>query len=747
MESRTALVYDEEMMNYKLLWDDPECAIEVPERLSASYKRLQHYELVERCVRLPVREASEEEILLVHSPDYLEVVKSTQTMNEEELQKTSQNYTAAFFHKNSYRCAKLSLGGTLQLVDSVMSGEVHNGMALIRPPGHHSQRSQSNGFCIFNNVAVAAEYAKHKYKLQRILIVDWDVHHGQGIQYIFEEDPSVLYFSWHRYEHKTFWPYLSESDYDEVGKGKGAGFNINLPWNKVGMGNADYISAFLHVLLPLAFEFNPELVLVSAGYDSAIGDPEGLMCATPECFAHLTHLLMSLAGGKLCAILEGGYNLTSLAESVCMTVRTLLGDPVPRLTGEMAPCYSALESIQNVRAAHTPYWKCLLYDETKLVQDPSTKGKSNSEIPSAQQQSSGTDFDSYLESHMKKILHQLPTTIISAVVPKEHSLLLPGSVQVEENSVTREQMDVSSSFFSKELSKKKNIFISLGKMLTVLNKLADEQTKSGIALSPDTSLSAAIALQHVSHSALQRSWSQPNREELDQSGGGSKPLREGRAEKATSMMETKTYRRSLLWPDLGATKSGIALSPDTSLSAAIALQHVSHSALQRVFYIHIGDMDTKPDVNDDGKTLLLRICGDLPPEINNSKYQISLKWKENPYEGSSFFYMMHRCILPLAYSYQPDFIIIAMGNNRSIGNKDVSALTNLLQGLAEGRILAIVQETEPELAEALANILAGCSAQTDYGPRKGLSPECVWALRKPLQILQKEWKMLQCCAC
>ncbi|XP_075065012.1 polyamine deacetylase HDAC10 isoform X2 [Mixophyes fleayi] len=500
MVSSTALIYDEEMMNYKLLWDDPECAIEVPERLSCSYKRLHHYELVKRCVQLPVREATEEEITLVHSPDYLKVVKSTQTMDVEELKRTSKNYIAAYFHQNSYRCAKLSLGGTLQLVDAVMSGDVRNGMALIRPPGHHSQRSQSNGFCVFNNVAVAAEYAKDKYNLQRILIVDWDVHHGQGIQYIFEDDPSVLYFSWHRYEHGSFWPNLRESDYDSIGKGKGTGYNINLPWNQIGMGNADYIAAFFHVLLPLAFEFNPELVLVSAGYDSGIGDPEGRMCATPECFSHLTHLLMPLAGGKLCMILEGGYHLRSLAESVSMTVRTLLGDPVPKLSGEMTPCYSALESIQNARHVHAPYWKCLLHDETRLLQDISTKGLS----AAAPSHVDASIVDEFLESHMKKILHPTPCISTCVVAPEGHTHTQLAGVQVEESILSKEQAGAAISVFNQEDLNNESLLISVGKMLNALDKLVSRQTKNCITLSPNASLSTAVAIQHVLHLGAER---------------------------------------------------------------------------------------------------------------------------------------------------------------------------------------------------------------------------------------------------
>ncbi|KAG8012813.1 Beta-parvin [Nibea albiflora] len=264
----TALIYDEEMTKYKLLW------IEVPERLTVSHEALVKSGLADRCVSVPVREATDADILLVHSEEYLEAVKKTPYMTLEDLKEFTLQYGDVYFHPNIYHCAKLAAGAALQLVDSVMTGKVRNGMALVRPPGHHSMRSAANGFCVFNNVAIAAQYAKQKYGVKRVLIVDWDVHHGQGVQYCFEDDPSVLYFSWHRYEHQKFWPNLRESDYDSVGKEKGAGFNINVPWNKVGMKNGDYLSVFCHVLLPVAYEFCPDLVLVCAGFDSAIGDPE-----------------------------------------------------------------------------------------------------------------------------------------------------------------------------------------------------------------------------------------------------------------------------------------------------------------------------------------------------------------------------------------------------------------------------------------------------------------------------------------
>ncbi|XP_061679200.1 polyamine deacetylase HDAC10 isoform X2 [Syngnathoides biaculeatus] len=312
-----------------------------------------------------------------HSPhsheEYLEAVKKTPYMTLEDLKEFTLQYGDVYFHQNSYHCATLAAGAALQLVDGVMTGRVRNGIALVRPPGHHSMRAEANGFCVFNNVAIAAKYAQQTYGVERVLIVDWDIHHGQGVQYAFEDDPSVLYFSWHRYEHQKFWPQLRESDYDSVGKDKGAGFNINVPWNEVGMQNGDYLAAFCHVLLPVAYEFCPDLVLVCAGFDSAIGDPEGEMCATPDIFAHLTHLLMNLAGGKLCAVLEGGYNLTSLSQSVCATVETLLGDPAPRPANLRGPCQSALESIQCVRAAHRKYWTCFKYAAEAPPSDVSTK--------------------------------------------------------------------------------------------------------------------------------------------------------------------------------------------------------------------------------------------------------------------------------------------------------------------------------------------------------------------------------------
>ncbi|KAM6095366.1 polyamine deacetylase HDAC10 isoform 2-T3 [Chlamydotis macqueenii] len=578
----------------------------------------------------------------------------------------------SFIRCNTYRCARLAVGATLQLVDAVMSGKVCNGMALVRPPGHHSQRNAANGFCLFNNVAIAAEYAKLKYGLQRILIVDWDVHHGQGTQYIFEEDPSVLYFSWHRYEHQEFWPSLKESDYDAVGLGKGKGFNINLPWNKTGMGNSDYLAAFFHMLLPVAFEFDPELVLVSSGYDSGIGDPEGQMNATPEIFAHLTHFLMQLAHGKLCVILEGGYHLKSLSESVCMTVKALLGDPIPQITGEMAPCLSAVESIQNVRAAHKPYWKWLMYEDTSFLQNLSTKSqllkKANTNPSTEQEEFKMTNNDEtikverFLELHMKNILFPVPP-IKTATDSKGSAHLLPVPVHLVKEMDKTEIKALVSGFYA-DLVKEDETLLCLGSMLAILDKILKKEVLNGIA-------------------------------------------------------ESRT----------------------TAVSVAVAVRHSVCFGFQRVLCIFVGDMQIMPNT-EDGKILIIHICEKEQSGKTSSKHCISLNWKEDA-EGNDFFFAVLGLILPVAYSYQPNLTVIAVGPKRSLGISGISLLFALLQGLAESRILAVIEDTEITVMQSVAKVLAGASTP-HFGVYVPPTQEKVNKIKMLRDQFQQEWKMLQC---
>ncbi|KAJ8257781.1 hypothetical protein GJAV_G00189620 [Gymnothorax javanicus] len=355
--SGTGLVYCDTFAYHRCLWDSshPEC----PERVTAIMEKLEKEGLLSRCVRIEARAATEDELLLVHTREYVELMKSTQNMTQNNLKVLSDNYDSVYLHPESFLCATLATGSILQLVDKVIASELRNGFSVARPPGHHAQADKMNGYSMFNHLAIAARYAQRQHGLERVLIVDWDVHHGQGIQHIFEEDPSVLYFSMHRFEETSFWPHLPESDSSAVGRGCGQGYNINVPWNKIGMKDGDYISAFQQLLLPVAYEFQPQLVLVAAGFDSVIGDFKGEMAASPQCFSVLTHLLQGLAQGRMVLQLEGGYNLQSTADAACACVRSLLGDPCPPLENPGVPCESALKSISQTISALYPFWTSL----------------------------------------------------------------------------------------------------------------------------------------------------------------------------------------------------------------------------------------------------------------------------------------------------------------------------------------------------------------------------------------------------
>uniref|UniRef100_A0A915ISW8 Histone deacetylase domain-containing protein n=1 Tax=Romanomermis culicivorax TaxID=13658 RepID=A0A915ISW8_ROMCU len=172
--------------------------------------------------------------------------------------------------------ALLSVGCTIEAAEAVAKGYCKHAIALVRPPGHHAMESEPNGFCFFNNVAIAAKKIMRDKYARKIAIIDWDVHHGQGTQRAFYDSPDILYISIHRFEYGLFWPHLRESDIDHVGQGAGRGFNVNIPLNETGCGDLEYIYIFLRVILPVLTDFKPELIMISAGYDAALGCPEGM---------------------------------------------------------------------------------------------------------------------------------------------------------------------------------------------------------------------------------------------------------------------------------------------------------------------------------------------------------------------------------------------------------------------------------------------------------------------------------------
>jgi len=243
------------------------------------------------------RRLAREEAELVHEPEHWQLLQDQQAMGQGERDELAERLNSIFLNSSSLDCGLLAAGAVLEVVDRVLAGG-GAGMAVVRPPGHHAEPHTPHGFCLFNNVAIAAQHAVRQHGLARVLILDWDVHHGNGIQHIFYESSNVLYISLHRYDHGTFFPQSEDADYTMVGEANGEGFNINVPFNGRKMGDAEYAMAFQSVVLPVAYEFRPELVLVAAGFDAARGDPLGSYCLSPAMFGHMTQDLLGLAEGR-----------------------------------------------------------------------------------------------------------------------------------------------------------------------------------------------------------------------------------------------------------------------------------------------------------------------------------------------------------------------------------------------------------------------------------------------------------------
>ncbi|EKX43986.1 hypothetical protein GUITHDRAFT_157988 [Guillardia theta CCMP2712] len=285
---------------------------ERPHRIAAMYQHLLDAGIARRCTQIKGRECTEEEVLMVHSLQHWQQVHTSSAGVARGC--CTQIGADTYCNEFSALCARMATGTVAEVCRRVLRGEAANGAALVRPPGHHAEHETIMGFCFFNYVAVAAEIAKREFGLQRVLILDWDVHHGNGTQSMFFKDPSVLYISLHRYEDGNFYPGTGGAH--EVGVGAGRGFNINIPWPHDEVGDAEYLMAFESIVMPVARSFNPELVLVSAGFDAADGDPLGGCSVTPYGYAMMTNMLRGLAGGKVVVALEGGYNLRSIANSM-----------------------------------------------------------------------------------------------------------------------------------------------------------------------------------------------------------------------------------------------------------------------------------------------------------------------------------------------------------------------------------------------------------------------------------------------
>jgi acetoin utilization deacetylase AcuC-like enzyme len=290
---------------------------ERPARAAAVRRALEASGLADRCRRLRSVPAADLRLIRVHDPDHVRRVDAASESGAFFLDSMDTRISP-----DSARIARLAAGSVAELALEVARGGLRRGFAAVRPPGHHAERDLAMGFCLFNNVAVTARALQAEAGVERILIVDWDVHHGNGTQHLFEEDPSVFFFSTHQMP-----LYPGTGARHERGRGEGEGFTLNWPL-RPGNGDAEFLAAFREGLLPAAEVFRPEIVLVSAGFDAHTADPLGGLNVSTDAFREATRLVLGIASryceGRLVSILEGGYDLDALAESAAAHLELLL---------------------------------------------------------------------------------------------------------------------------------------------------------------------------------------------------------------------------------------------------------------------------------------------------------------------------------------------------------------------------------------------------------------------------------------
>lgn len=415
--SLTGLVYNERMLLHS---PHPKTHFENPNRLVSIMKHLDSVGLLknEKVELLSDLEpCTNEPLLWCHSQSYIGIVEQTfVTDNNDKTEKQNQNNKkskdekdenhdkdvqnehlkasqkevlfifGSYINKFTNLSARIAVTGVLTSVDKVLTGKWRNSFALVRPPGHHAgEKPHINGFCVFNNIAIAANHAKKKHGLKRICIFDWDIHHGDGTEHLFYKDAGVLFISMHRY---PFYPY-NKGNPCHVGEGDGVGFNVNVGFDvdtnnekeAINIGENEYIYAFERIVYPVIEQFKPELVLISSGFDSCKGDPLGKSELKPDGYAYMLKRLMNFADGKIVCVLEGGYDLENLKICSETVVNTLLNNEnndknlfdKNEIINKIKPNWVGIYSVAHTLKHLKKYWNCLENKEFEKWEDDLVK--------------------------------------------------------------------------------------------------------------------------------------------------------------------------------------------------------------------------------------------------------------------------------------------------------------------------------------------------------------------------------------
>ena len=382
--------FDERMLLHR---DSKHVHQECPERAMSVYINLVLKEIEKKLIRIPCEEATEEDILRVHTKEYLDKIKSI-SENSKDKNVTNHNLSEKDSYDNfaTFESASLASGGLISICKNILSKKIDHGYAIIRPPGHHADMSTAKGFCIFNSVAIAVRYILNKNPKTKIAILDWDVHHGDGTQAIFYKDENPLFISIHRHDSGKFYPFktgfVKEQGEENT---KGLGFNINIPLDTKCViskgasciGDAEYLNIFEKIVMPTLTEYNPDIIFISCGYDAGENDFSGCLKCTPLAYAFMTERLLSLNKNLIFA-LEGGYTLDTIRRCSETTIRTLLGEEIP-WKGTMIENYLGFnndnnfnldflinnydkifrivpyvaDNLNKIINEHKKYWKCL----------------------------------------------------------------------------------------------------------------------------------------------------------------------------------------------------------------------------------------------------------------------------------------------------------------------------------------------------------------------------------------------------